>query len=190
MTTYILLALVIALGVLVFLLLGALVEMYRDLAQVREYSGLLDRPVPVEIGDRKGTRPSEWGLPSSLDTERRALVMFLSDTCATCRTIVTSLNGTVPDHVVLVLEPGAKGATGEYVAPIAAAGSNRVVIDLDRSIAERLQIQMSPTALVIENGTIDHAITVPSVRQFDALVSMTRSIKITSLSSQPTGVSS
>jgi hypothetical protein len=193
-TTYILLAIVIALGVLVFLLLGALVEMYRDLAQIREYTGLLDRPQPIELGDREGSRPSEWGLPAELDGKRRALVMFLSDRCATCRTIVWSLHGTVPEHVFLVLEPGPMptgggSGGGELVAAIAER-SDRVVIDRDHAIADRMGIHMSPSALVVEDGTIARAVTVPSVRQFEALVTMTRSINLTSMSSQPTGVSS
>jgi hypothetical protein len=186
-TTYILLAIVIALGVLVFLLLGALVEMYRDLAQIREYSGLLDRPQAIELGERQGSRPSEWGLPPALDDERRALVMFLSDRCATCRTIVWSLNGTVPQHVVLVLEQGRDH--GGLLAGLS-EDSDQVVVDRDHTIADRLQIQMSPSALVIEDGTLARAVTVPSVRQFESLVAMTRSITLTSMSSQPTGVSS
>jgi hypothetical protein len=187
-TTYILLAIVIVLGVLVFLLLGALVEMYRDLAQIREYSGLLDRPQPVDIDELVGSRPSEWGLPPALDDERRALVMFLSDSCATCRNIVWSLNGTVPQHVVLVLEPG-RVKDGALAARIE-DGSDRVVIDRDHAIADRMQIQMSPAALVIEDGTFARAVTVPSVRQFESLVAMTRTFKLSSMSSQPTGVSS
>lgn len=189
MTTYVLLALVIALGVLVFLLLGALIEMYRDLAQVREYSGLLDRPLPIELGDRQGTRPSAWGLPPALDKAQRALVVLLSDRCATCRTIMASLNGTVPEHVVLVLEPPGGMGDSELAIQIT-TGSDRVVIDREHSIADRLQIQLTPSALVVEDGVIDRALTVPSVRQFEALVTTNRTIRPTSMSSQTTGVSS
>jgi len=187
-TTYILLGLVIALGILVFLLLGALVEMYRDIAQIREYTGLLDRPLPIELGDREGSRPSQWGLPPALDDERRALVMFLSDRCSTCRTIVSSLKGAVPQHVVLVLEHGKATGDGELATSIA-SGSNRVVIDRDHAIADSLQIQVSPSALIVEDGAIVRAMTVPSVRQFEALVGMTRTIKLMSASNEPTGVS-
>src|SRR3712207_7138521 len=51
--TVILSASVVILGALVFLLLGAQVEMYRTVEQLREHSGLIDQSIPI---DRKSTR--------------------------------------------------------------------------------------------------------------------------------------
>lgn len=58
--TVILSASVVILGVVVSLLLGAQVEMYRTIEQLREHSGLIDRSIPIALS-RDGSRPRRFG---------------------------------------------------------------------------------------------------------------------------------
>ena len=83
-----------AVGVLalfVAILFGALVEMFRDVRQMRDALGILDRPLNVDLGHVGGTRPSSHGLPRELDVQQSAIVLFLSERCETCRGVHSRL---------------------------------------------------------------------------------------------------
>ncbi|MEV0590606.1 hypothetical protein [Nonomuraea cavernae] len=157
---------------MVFLLLGSQVEMYRTIEQLREYSGLIDRPVPVAF-TRSGERPSGVGLPAELDAAAQALVLLLSDKCATCRSIVASLDGAVPRDVVLVIEAEdpdqSAGLTMSYDLD-----PTRTIIDSTRHIGDALGINTTPVAIVVEEGRFTRATTVPSSRQLYALLESLR----------------
>ena len=43
-------------------------ELFRDVRQLRDAAGILDRPLDVEIGTVAGARPSSVGLPDDLDS--------------------------------------------------------------------------------------------------------------------------
>lgn len=172
--TVVLSSAVVVFGVLVFLLLGALVELYRSVEQLREHSGLLDRPRPVDLVS-SGIRPSTVGLPAHLDGVPGAVVLFLSDKCATCRSIAAALDGAVPRDVVLVLDAGgAAEAAGGAELTLRYDLGERVVVDHDRVIADRLGIRITPVAVVVEQGRLVRASTVPSTRQMYALLDSVR----------------
>ena len=81
------------LSLLVFVLFSVLVEVFRDVRQIRDALGILDRPLTIDIGLAAGTPPSSYGLSRQLDDEPFALLLFLSDRCATCRVLAASLGG-------------------------------------------------------------------------------------------------
>jgi hypothetical protein len=152
-----------------FLFAGALVEMFRSLEQIREYSGLIDRPSPIDLGARVGRQPGEFGLPQALDSTPQAVVLFLSDKCATCRTIASALDGAIPRGVVVVLESGA-AEVPDGIAATYRFDPARTVVDPDRGITKRLGMNITPAAIVVEDGRIARATSIPSTRQLYALL--------------------
>src|SRR5260370_8147931 len=66
-----------------FLLFGALAEAYRDIRQIREASGALDKPMPVDLGHLVGRAPRTCGLDANLDSTLRPVALFLSNPCNT-----------------------------------------------------------------------------------------------------------
>jgi hypothetical protein len=168
---------VAVLGVLVVLLLGSQVEMYRDIAQIREYAGLIDRPIPIELGSSKGVKPSEVGLPEHLDSATSAVVLFLSDRCATCRSIASAFGGVVPQGVQLVIEPGS-APPGAALAQSYGFRSDQVIVDWGRRITDRIGIEVTPAGIVVEQGRLVSASTLPSTRQVYSLMERVRTIRV------------
>ena len=103
MIVALLFALVAVLAVGEFLLFGALAEAYRDIRQLREYSGMLDKAAPVDLGQVRDALASDVGLDAALDRAVIATAVLLNDRCGTCRAIVASLNGAIPDGLWLVV---------------------------------------------------------------------------------------
>jgi hypothetical protein len=174
--TIVLSATIVVFGALVLLLLGAQVELYRSVQQLREYSGLLDRSIPIEL-PRLRTRPSSAGLPAFLDTTVSAVVLFLSDKCATCRSIAAAFDGSMPRNVVVVLDAGGDGAGMPQPPELALTyrfDQDRTVLDLDKRIADGLNVKVTPAAIVVENGRMVRGSTVPSTRQLYALLETLR----------------
>lgn len=152
------------LALLVAVLFGALAEMFRDVRQMRDAIGILDRPLPIDIGSARGAAPQRYGLPAALDAESSALVLFLSDRCGTCRQLVSALVRPIPDGLWLVLEIGNATAAAAFVERFGLQEQERVVIDSDGTIAERLGVQTTPVAFRVEHGRFTQAMTVPSSR--------------------------
>lgn len=150
------------------MLLGAQVEMFRSLKQLRDYAGLLDVPEHIDLGNRSLRRPSEFGLPSVLDTAEHAVVVFLSDKCATCRTIAASLDGGMPSHLYAVVDAGGAD-TSELVLSFRLEPS-RTLIDSNRGVMNGLGLRITPVAITVHNGLVQGATTIPSTRQLYALL--------------------
>jgi hypothetical protein len=169
--TVVLSSAIVVFGALVLLLLGSQVEMYRTIQQLREYSGLLDRPTPFEVGP-EGERPGSVGLPADLDSSANALVLFLSDRCSTCRALAAALDGAVPRDMTIVLDPG-DGPDSE-LGMTYRLDPGRTVLDRDRLIAGRVGVKATPAAVIVENGRMVRGTTVPSTRQLYALLESIR----------------
>ncbi|MGH3927440.1 MAG: hypothetical protein ACRDTT_32020 [Pseudonocardiaceae bacterium] len=182
--TVILSASVVILGALVFLLLGAQVEMYRTIEQLREHSGLIDQSVPIALS-RVGSRPSSVGLPESLDSTVSGVVLLLSDKCSTCRSIAASLDGALPRDLVLVVEPDQPGEPSDLTTSYQ-LDPERTIIDPHRRISDGLGINTTPVAVVIENGRLVRASTVPSSRRLHGLLDSVRAFETFEVGGAPT----
>ncbi|MEU8704356.1 hypothetical protein [Streptomyces sp. NPDC048565] len=154
------------LGGCTLLLLGSQVELFRSLQQVREQAGLLDRATPVDLGGARGLRASEVGLPTGLDTETSALVLFLSDKCFVCRSIAAGLQGALPPGVWLVLDPGSAGPDAQLAPALGFnAEDEKVVVDPERKIMKAIGTLGTPLVLAVEHGRITRASGITSTRQ-------------------------
>ncbi len=162
------------LAVLVFVLYGALLEALRDVRQIRDALGILDRPMDVDIGAAAGTAPGSHGLPRQLDDAKAALVLFLSDRCTTCRILAATLgSGTLPAGLWIVIEATSSRAAAEFVAAhglTPGLEDERVTVDSAGAIAGRLGLNTTPVAYRIENGVLKDAATVPSIRYLASVI--------------------
>lgn len=154
------------LALLVFLLLGAVVELFRDVEQLRDELGIIDTPRDVELGNVAGGDPSSYELPKALDNEPFAIVLFLHEGCGTCKSLAEGLNGRVPDGLWLVIEARSREVATGFLSRhgLSEGVSQRVVIDEGQHSANLLGLDTTPVALRIQNGTIVSASTVPSSR--------------------------
>jgi hypothetical protein len=155
------------LAIVIFLLFGALLELYRDVRQLRDALGILDRPLTIDIGSVAQAAPSSYGLPAALDTSASTIVLFLSDTCATCRVLAAALHAGVPAGLCVVVEAGDVQSARQFMKTYGLncdAGNGIVCDDLGRKIADKLGLDITPAALRIENGKFASATTVPSPR--------------------------
>ena len=161
------------LALLVFLLAGAVVELYRDVRQLREVSGILDRPLEVDLGNVQGTRPSNYELPAQLDGIASGLVLFLSDRCGTCHALAAQLDGTLPERLWVVLESRGPDAADDFLrsydfSPTSTSG--RLIVDAGERIAESIGLDTTPVAFRVVDGRIASATTVPSGRYLSSII--------------------
>lgn len=161
------------LALLVALLFGALLELYRDVRQLRDVAGILDRPLDVEVGQAAGTRPGAYGLPPALDSATAALVLFLSDRCGTCRALAAGLAKPLPAGLWVVLEardPQSAAAFLETHGLTGPATAGRVLVDVASQIADRIGLDSTPVGFRVENGVLTGATTIPSSRYLTSIL--------------------
>lgn len=171
--TTILLVLVILLGIGLCILLGALVELFHQVQQIRSQLGMVDRATPLELGVKRDSLASAVGLPATLDDAGDAIVLFLSNRCTTCRAIAQELDGKVPPGVWIVAEPvtGDDHEAEVFLQEFRLDGG-RALVDRESQIAEQLDLNVTPSAIFIENGRLRRAQTVPSSRQLSSMLTV------------------
>jgi hypothetical protein len=172
--TTVLLVLVCLFGALVVVLLGALVELFKQVQQVRAQLDVAGAaaPTPIDLKERQGVRPSSVGLPRALDEASGAIVLVLSDRCITCRAIAGLMQASVPPGIWVVAEPvsGVDEEAEEFVREFG-LGGDRTLVDRQSAIAEQLDLDVTPAAIYVENGQLQRAETVPSSQRFATVLS-------------------
>ena len=168
--------LIVAVGVLAlvtFVLFGVVIELYRDVQQLREVSGILDRPLEVDLGEVAGTRPSTYGLPAALDSVGSSIVLFLSDRCGTCHALAAGFNGALPPGLWIVLEARNPDSTNEFLRSYkltATTTAGRLLVDVAGTIAGQIGLRTTPVGFRVENGRLVGATTVPSTRYLASIL--------------------
>lgn len=169
-----LMAAVGVLALLVFLLLGVVIELHRDVRQLREAAGILDRPLDVDLGNLRGARPSGYGLPSALDVVGSAIVLFLSDRCGTCHALAAGLGGSLPAGLWMVVEARSPRSAEEFLARYdltSHSTEGRLLVDVAGEIARGLGLRTTPVGFRVEHGRFVSATTVPSRRYLSSILS-------------------
>lgn len=160
---------VVALAVLVLVCLLALVDQYRTLELVREHLGVNDAPRPID--HRPGPLvPSEVGLPGHLDARGHLVVLLLSTSCTTCRTVAVALRGKDLPALHVVVRSAAADEGRAWCAEVGLA-PHAVTLDVGGAVAAALGVTITPAALVVRDGGVVLAQTVPSYRQLEPLLS-------------------
>jgi hypothetical protein len=161
---------VVILAIILFVMAGAWLEMYRDIRQLREVSGILDTPLNIDIGQVAQKPPSDFGLPFVLDQQAAAIILFLNERCGPCRSIAASFDPSgkyLPDGLWIILEGRNDVVATQFLhsTPLKDMQSDgRVIVDHGGEIARRIGLDSSPVGFRIENGKIATATTVPSSR--------------------------
>lgn len=171
MVTFVLIALGV-LALFVAVLLGALVELHRDVRQVRDALGILDRPLGVDLADVAGTKPGLYGLPQ-LDHIAAGLVLFLSERCATCRVLAMTFGGMIPKDLWVVLDgrgPALINTFLEQTGLDVVEAGGRLIVDVEGRIMSSLGLSTTPVGIRLENGVFTHATTVPSARYLTTIL--------------------
>ena len=162
------------LGVIVFVLGGIVIELARDVQQLRDVAGILDRPLDVDLGEVAGTTPSIYGLPPALDDAASAIVLFLSDRCGTCHALAADfISEGLPSGLWVVLEARSPEAAEEFLAAYrltAATTGGRLLVDVAEKIAQRIGLRTTPVGFRVQNGRITSATTVPSRRYLSSIL--------------------
>lgn len=161
------------LALLTFALFGMVIELFRDVRQLREINGILDRPLDVDLGEVAGQKPSAYGLPDALDTAGNAVALFLSDRCGTCHALAAGFHGSLPAGLWVVLEARSARSTEEFLAKYdltASSTEGRLCVDLTGTIAERIGLRTTPVGFRVEDGRLVRATTVPSRRYLSSIL--------------------
>ena len=160
---------------------AALVEVFRQLTELRGTLNINDEPIPLGLkaGER---RTDEIGLPSELAVEPKAIVVFLSTKCATCLTIAEAFRGGSPATVWFVL-PSPPEPT-DLIEGGRSQSVDRVIVDADSEIADKLGLNVTPAVLTVSYGEITRAQAVSMPRQVLALIPTVFPLAVTEQSVQ------
>ncbi len=151
-------------------LLSAQVELFRDMKQVRELTGMIDRPFPLDLGVMRGHSPADLSLPT-----KSGAILILSDKCGTCRSLAAALDGAVPPHLQIVLSnPGGRASELPTVWDL----GDRAVDDTDGSIMAALDIKATPAAISVVDGIMTEAHSMPSTRQLYEFLDRARTVRL------------
>jgi hypothetical protein len=159
----------------------ALVDQYRTLELIRERLKLEDNPEPIELPRDRSITPSAIGLPSSLDTQPYLVVLFLSTSCSTCRSIAEGLRAKRTQDVWVVLQQAHDTAQGTEWLGREGLPVQRSTVDLGGNVAAALNISIIPSVVLYRDGEAVLAQTIPSFRQLVPLLSprtLPQSLKI------------
>lgn len=152
-------------AIAIFLLLGAVIELYRGLEQVRRETGTYDSPVSLEL-DLPKRLPEAAGLPEDLLRQSRGLILVLSDRCSTCGSIAQHLGGTVPASTWLLFAPQSMESGKEWLTRFGLAAESKVLVD-DGKLSKMVGVNITPAVLRIRDGNVVAAHTLPSGRRLD-----------------------
>lgn len=161
------LALCVALAVVLAIVSAALVEVFRQLADIRSVLSLDDRPISLDLLDRHLSSRS-IGLPAAIEAIPEAMVVFLSTRCGTCRAIASAFVGGAPKSAWFVIEGDGDGS--RHLAKLLSASADRVTMDTEGIISERIGLEITPAVLTFEYGELARAQAVSSPRQVMSLV--------------------
>lgn len=153
-------------AVVVAISAAALVEVFRQLADIRTALDLQDEPMP--LGVKSGElRTDDVGLPREIAIEPQALVVFLSGKCLTCLAVAESFRGGSSETVWFVLTGVPVPAS---LIEMLSESAERVIIDENDAIAARIGMHVTPAAFITTYGEITRAFAVTTPRQVQRMI--------------------
>jgi hypothetical protein len=172
--TALLVASVVVLAVLVVFQGLVLLEVVRQLSQIRRELDFDDRPVPVSVGKLAGQPLPEparavW---SGNGAARDGVLVLLSTDCATCRLVAAGLPDLLTqseEKVVVILQARNHDEVTEMLAD-AGLARDAVVVDLESEYSTAFGIAMRPAAVVVRDGIVSEGAVVRNPRQLQQLV--------------------
>jgi hypothetical protein len=166
---------VVAVGVLVVVQGLVLLEVVRQLAQIRKVLDLDDRPVPISLGSLAGRPLPEpaRGVWSANGASRDGVLVLLSTDCATCRLVAAGLRDLVTrferHKIVAVLQAHNHDEATEMLNGVGLA-RDEIVVDLEREFGAAFGIALRPAAVVVREGIVSEGAIVRNPRQLQQLL--------------------
>jgi hypothetical protein len=161
-TLYLFISAILALFLLV--LFGALVELHRQVLQLRQNAGLVDRSRPVEFNPDVSL--SSLPIPGlAREAAERSAILLLSDRCTTCAEVAQSLGPKESSRLITLVESRSPASAADWMSQIGLQHSATVLYDEDGRIAETLGVSVTPAIVKFDGLAPVEAATVPSGRQ-------------------------
>jgi hypothetical protein len=166
---------IVALAALVVFQGLVLLEVVRQLSQIRRELDFDDRPVPISVGKLAGKPLPEparavW---SGNGDSRDGVLVLLSTDCATCRLVAEGLPDLLREFeqqkVVVVLQARNHDEVTEMLAE-AGIARDAVVVDLEGEYADAFEIALRPAAVVVRDGIVSEGAIVRNPRQLQQLL--------------------
>ena len=162
---------VIGLGIIAIFEGLVLVEMVKQVAQIRQRVDLDDEPEPISLGSRASRRFSRSDLlPPRTGS---SLVLLLSSECAACRAVagaVGALADAGPDAPIVAVIEGSNEDDVERFLTDTGLEPQFVVLDPDHKIGRDTGVRLRPAAVVIRDGLMVEAAAVRTARQLRHLL--------------------
>lgn len=152
-----------------------LLEMVRQVSQVRRQLDLDDRPVPIGLGELAGRPLPEPARAAWSDNGavRDGVLVLLSVDCTTCRLVASGLQDLLDrfEHQKIVTVLQARNHD-EAVEMLAGAGLawDEIVVDLENEYGAALGIDLRPVAVVVRDGVVTEGAAVRNPRQLRELL--------------------
>jgi hypothetical protein len=172
MADWVVITLVAVFGVILCVCAAALVEVFRQLQELRSQSGLEDEPMALDIRSGELTT-SEIGLPEDVARLPEAIVVFLHARCGTCRMVADAFRGGAPESVWFVIP--AEDVEGTRAFRSLAEATNRVIAEHDDGISDALGMDVAPAVVTVQYGVVQRGLGVSTAKQVLALVPATPS---------------
>lgn len=123
----------------------------------------------------EGTPASSHGLSAAIDLTPAHLVLVVSPMCAVCQRLALSFEGSVPEHLTVVVTASDPTRMRKWVA-IVGLGADDVVLDEDMAIANSLGVTSSPTVVGLVAGRVAFAANLGGRPALDSLLAQRLSI--------------
>jgi hypothetical protein len=173
--TALLVAGVVLLAALVIFQGLVLLEVVRQLSQIRRELDFDDRPVPVSVGRLAGKPLPEpaRAMWSGNGASGDGVLVLLSTDCATCRLVAAGLPDLLTQFerqkVVVVLQARHHDEVTEMLSE-AGLARDSVVVDLEGEYGTAFGIAMRPAAVVVRDGIVSEGAVVRNPRQLHQLL--------------------
>lgn len=163
---------VIVLGIIAIVEGLVLVEMVKQVAQIRHRVDLDDEPEPISLGSRASRRFSRSDLlPARTGS---SLVLLLSSECLACRAVAAAVSsvadGATPDSPAVVSVVEGRHDDVERFLVDTALQPECVVLDPDHEIGRDTGVRLRPAAVVVRDGLMVEAAAVRTARQLQHLL--------------------
>jgi hypothetical protein len=152
-----------------------LLEVLRQIAQIRQRLDLDNRPITISMGELSGAE-----LPANIrDVWMRkartadGTLVLLTPACATCRLVAAGLqaliahNGTHP--IVAILEAPDESRVRDFLEETGLDAGD-VVVDFDGRASAALALNVRPAAVIVRDFRITEAASVRNVDQLRNLI--------------------
>jgi hypothetical protein len=159
-----------AISLLVLLLFGAVIELHRQVLQLRMYVGLVDTTQALEFNSE--VMWSDLPIPAAtypIEASDRSAVLILSDSCTTCVEVADHLAAGFPPRLLAVVEARSHADALHWLAARGLQHGEQLVYDDGGGIAELLGVKATPAVVKFHGRSPIAAATVPSARQLDLI---------------------